>query len=97
MPFDEGHLIDSVTYLTPEQTPRIPSMKNTIVDVKCRDEKGRIFIVEMQLHWTTSFQQRLLFGASKAYVQQLESGQEYRDSRGAKRTRKWRGDLAPWV
>src|SRR5262245_36440381 len=67
LPLEEGHLIEEVTYLTPEQSPRIPTMKNTIVDVKCTDEKGRLFIVEMQLHWTRSFQQRLLFGASKAY------------------------------
>ena len=77
LPLSEGYLIEEVTYLTPEQSPRIPTMKNTIVDVKCKDEKGRLFIVEMQLHWTKSFQQRLLFGASKAYVQQLEVGDEY--------------------
>lgn len=73
---DEG-LIEDLEYLTPEQSPRIPTMKNTIVDVKCRDQQGRIFIVEMQLHWTDSFKQRLLFGASKAYVQQLWSGENY--------------------
>ncbi|MBA3284873.1 MAG: Rpn family recombination-promoting nuclease/putative transposase [Nitrosopumilus sp.] len=77
LPLDEGRVIETITYLTPEQSPRIPTMKNTIVDVKCTDQDGRIFIVEMQLHWTRSFQQRLLFGASKAYVQQLETGQEY--------------------
>ena len=77
LPLEEGHLIEEVTYLTPEQTPRIPAMKNTIADVKCKDQAGKIFIVEVQLHWTKSFQQRLLFGASKAYVQQLKSGEEY--------------------
>ncbi len=70
--------IDTLEYLTPEQSPRIPTMKNTIVDVKCRDKTGRIFIVEMQLQWSDSFTKRLLFGVSKAYVQQLSAGEDYR-------------------
>ena len=77
LPLPEGHLIESVTYLTPEQSPRIPSMKNTIVDVKCTDQTGRIFITEMQMAWRASFMKRFLFGASKAFVQQLEAGQAY--------------------
>ncbi len=77
LPLHEGHLIEDVIYLTPEQSPRIPTMKNTIADVKCRDQQGRIFIVEVQLHWTKSFSHRLLFGASRAYVQQLSVGEEY--------------------
>ena len=77
LPLPEEGKIDSLTYLTPEQSPRIPTMKNTIVDVKCTDQQGRIFIVEMQLHWSDSFTKRLLFGASKAYVQQLAKGEDY--------------------
>jgi predicted transposase/invertase (TIGR01784 family) len=77
LPLPEGRLIDSVDYLTPEQAPRIPSMKNTIVDVKCTDQHGRIFIVEMQMTWSKNFMKRFLFGTSKAYVQQLGSGQIY--------------------
>jgi len=77
LPLADDRLIESVTYLTPEQSPRIPSMKNTIVDVKCIDQKGRIFIVEMQLAWRASFKNRFLYGASKAYVQQMEMGEAY--------------------
>lgn len=77
LPLPEGRFIESLEYLTPEQSPRIPAMKNTIVDVKCTDQKGRIFIVEMQMSWSKSFMQRFLFGTSKAYVQQLESGKTY--------------------
>ena len=40
LPLSEGRLIKTLTYLTPEQSPRIPSMKNTIVDVKCTDQKA---------------------------------------------------------
>ena len=77
MPFKEGSLIETVSYLPAEQTPRIPSLKNTIVDVKCTDQSGRIFIIEMQMSWSASFTKRLLFGVSKAYVQQLDSGENY--------------------
>ena len=77
LPLPEGHLIEEIHYLTPEQSPRIPSMKNTIVDVKCTDQKGRIFIVEMQLAWRASFMNRFLFGASKAYVQQMKKREAY--------------------
>ena len=70
-------MITSLEYLPSEQAPRIPTMKNTIVDVKCTDESGRIFIVEMQFNWFTSFMKRILFGVSKAYVQQLKKGEDY--------------------
>src|SRR3569832_436696 len=77
LPLDDDHLIDHVDYILPEQSPRIPTLKNTIVDVKCTDQHGRIFIVEMQLNWTTNFKNRLLFGVSKAYVQQIHKGEDY--------------------
>jgi predicted transposase/invertase (TIGR01784 family) len=77
LPLPEGRLIESLRYLPPEQSPRIPAMKNTIVDVKCTDQKGRIFIVEMQMTWSRSFLSRFLFGTSKAYVQQLDKGKTY--------------------
>ena len=77
LPLEEGSEIDSLEYLPAEMVPQIPLMKNTIVDVRCRDKKGRQFIVEMQMAWTDTFMQRVLFNASKAYVKQLEKGQNY--------------------
>ena len=77
LPLPDGGLIETIEYLHPEQVPRIPTLKNTIVDVKCKDQKGRIFIVEMQLDWTAHFDKRLLFGTSKAFIQQLKKGEDY--------------------
>jgi len=54
------------------------SYRRSIVDVKCRDRLGRTFIVEMQMFWTPAFQQRMLFSASQAYVQQIRPGRDYR-------------------
>ena len=78
LPLPDDGLIDSLEYLTPEQVPELPGLfKNSIVDVKCQDTRGRIFIVEMQMLWSTSFEQRIVFSASNAYVKQLRSGQDY--------------------
>lgn len=70
--------IVSLEYLPTEQVPVIPEFKRTIADVKCTDAQKRIFIVEMQMNWTDSFKQRLLFGTSQAFVKQIEAGQEYK-------------------
>ncbi len=70
--------IASLEYLPAELVPEIPVLKYSIVDVRCRDEQGRQFIVEMQMLWTVAFKTRVLFNASKAYVNQLGWGKEYR-------------------
>ncbi len=77
LPLSPESAIVELTYLSSEQVPDIPEFKRTIVDVKCKDMKGRTFIVEMQMNWTDSFKQRLLFGASQAFVKQLEKGKSY--------------------
>ncbi len=78
LPLPEGGLIDSLTYLNPEQVPEIPGfLRNSIVDVKCIDMRGRIFIVEMQMLWAPSFMGRIVFGAAQAYVKQLTAGKSY--------------------
>ena len=77
LPLDNTHQIVNLTYLQNEQIPQIPTFKRTIADVKCEDSSGRVFIVEMQIDWTNSFKQRLLFGTSQAVVKQLEKGQVY--------------------
>ena len=45
--------------------------------MRCTDKQGRLFIVEMQIQWTTGFMQRMLFNASKAYIKQLDVGEAY--------------------
>ena len=78
LPLPDDGQIESLEYLTPEQVPELPGLfKNSIVDVKCKDARGRTFIVEMQMLWSTSFEQRILFSASQAYVKQLHAGHSY--------------------
>jgi hypothetical protein len=52
MPLAPGRRIESLEYLLPEQLPENPLGKNSIVDVKCIDNFGRQFIVEMQMYWS---------------------------------------------
>ncbi len=77
LPLPPDRQIVSLEYLAPELVPQIPVMKNSIVDVRCVDSHGRHFIVEMQVLWTDSFYNRVLFNASKAYVKQLKTGEHY--------------------
>lgn len=78
LPFDSPEEeIKEVKYLNPELVPQNPLRKDSIVDVRCTDNRGRQFIVEMQMMWTSAYKQRVLFNASKAYVRQLEAGQSY--------------------
>lgn len=69
--------IVSIEYLPAELVPETPLKKNSIVDVRCKDERGRVFLVEMQMLWSSAFMQRVLFNASKAYVRQLGDGKKY--------------------
>ncbi|MCP4267469.1 MAG: Rpn family recombination-promoting nuclease/putative transposase, partial [Candidatus Brocadiaceae bacterium] len=78
LPLADDEKIVELEYLSAELVPEIPVFKNTIVDVRCKDQKGRHFIVEMQMYWTESFKQRVLFNASKAYVRQLKKGEYYK-------------------
>ena len=45
---DDGQVVQ-VEYLTPEMVPDTVLGKNSIVDVRCRDSRGRHFLVEMQM------------------------------------------------
>jgi predicted transposase/invertase (TIGR01784 family) len=77
MPLGPDQQIESVEYLPAELVPDTPAKKNSIVDVRCKDNKGRHFIVEMQMVWTMEFFNRLVFNVSKAFVRQLKKGNDY--------------------
>lgn len=79
LPLEENQLITEIEYLPVELVPEIPLIvKNSLVDVRCKDNLGRQFIVEMQMLWTESFKSRVLFNASKAYIKQLNKSIEYK-------------------
>lgn len=77
LPIQEDEAVTEIEYLPADMVPDNPLRKYSIVDVRCRDKKGRQFLVEMQMVWSAEFQQRVLFNASKAYVRQLGKGEQY--------------------
>ena len=79
LPLTDEEQIESVEYLSNELVPELYEHKNSIVDVLCQDIRGRQFCVEMQMEWTTSFTQRVLFNASKLYVTQAQKAEHYSD------------------
>ena len=78
LPLQEGEWVESIEYWPAEKIPnRTEAEKYSIVDVCCKDNRKREFIVEMQMSWTDSFKNRVLLNASKAYVAQTEKGMNY--------------------
>jgi predicted transposase/invertase (TIGR01784 family) len=66
-----------VQHLSGEQHVDVAELKLSIVDVKCTDAAGRRFVVEMQVLKVEGFEKRVVYNASKAYVMQLRSAEEY--------------------
>ena len=78
LPLKEDERVESIEYWPAEKVPdRTEAEKYSIVDVCCKDNKQREFIVEMQMTWTESFKKRVLLNASKAYVAQTRKGMLY--------------------
>lgn len=72
-----GLPIQDVTFLKTVQDPDIASLKTSIVDILCRDTKGVLFIVEMQVAKTHGFEKRAQYYAAKAYISQMKVKEEY--------------------
>jgi predicted transposase/invertase (TIGR01784 family) len=74
----EGHhRIVDLKYLSPEQHVPVEELKLSLVDVKCFDERGRNYVVEMQVLNVEGFEKRVVYNTSKAYVTQLRTGEDY--------------------
>ena len=78
LPLKEDEQVESIEYWPAEKVPdRMQAEKDSIVDVCCKDNKKREFIVEMQMTWTDSFKKHVLLNASKAYVAQPKKGDDH--------------------
>ena len=78
LPLEDDERVESIEYWPAEKVPDRPlAEKDSIMDVCCKDNKNREFIVEMQMTWTDSFKKRVLLNASKAYVAQSKKGDDY--------------------
>ena len=75
--FSGDGVIEEIGIANPNQVPKIRALKDTILDVKARDKKGRTFIVEMQVVPNHNFFKRSLYYTSQAYVNQISPGDSY--------------------
>ena len=69
--------IQEIELLNPYQAPRIEALKYTLLDVRAKDKRGVTFIVEMQVEHVEGLRKRFTYYASKAYISQIERGQDY--------------------
>ncbi len=69
--------IETIEYLPSEQLPLVEGAKLSILDVRCKDRAGTMFVVEMQLIHHPGFINRVVYNACKAYAGQLEAGGWY--------------------
>jgi predicted transposase/invertase (TIGR01784 family) len=71
--------IASLEFIPQEEIPDIGQGKRSIFDLKCKDESGKIFVVEMQNRKESDFIKRMQFYASHTYVSQLSIGKTHID------------------
>ena len=69
----------SVAYLNPFGYKDFETDKLVCVDVKATDQRGRVFVIEVQIVLQSSFAKRAVFYACEAYTDQLRIGQGYSD------------------
>ncbi|MCY2987429.1 MAG: Rpn family recombination-promoting nuclease/putative transposase [Planctomycetota bacterium] len=75
-PPPQQRLVD-VELLNPYSEKMTLDDKLSILDIKARDDEGRLYNLEMQMLATASLVQRLLYYWSKIYSQQLAEGDDY--------------------
>ncbi|KJR42352.1 hypothetical protein MCHI_001763 [Candidatus Magnetoovum chiemensis] len=69
--------IADLTILNPYQAPKIAGLKETTLDIRAKSKEGVTFIVEIQVQKKLGFEKRVLLYTGKAYVGQLEKGDDY--------------------
>ena len=76
--FQGRDIIVKIDILDPYQLPKLNNRKVTIIDVKATDQSGKTYIVEMQVVDKEAFDKRVLYYCSKAYTDQINRGDFYR-------------------
>ncbi len=69
--------IQSVQILNPYQTPKLETLKTTILDVRATDQRGISYIIEMQIAYVAGVKKRFTYYVAKAYAGQIERGEDY--------------------
>ena len=75
-PTAHQHIV-SLEIINPFNDKETPDDKLSIVDVKARDQLGRLYNIEMQMQSSPVYPQRVLYYWAVLYGQQLRDGQDY--------------------
>ena len=74
---EAGARIQKITLLPSREIPDIGQGKESLFDLKCTDEAGNIFVVEMQNRREGHFLKRAQYYGAKTYASQLKRGDDY--------------------
>lgn len=69
--------IQHVTLLNPYQTPKLETLKMTILDIQATDKRGITYIIEMQIEHVAGAKKRFMYYTTKAYSSQIKRGEDY--------------------
>lgn len=69
--------IREVKIINPYLLPRVAGEKASIIDVRAKDEKGRQYVIEMQMAHVDGFKKRVLYYTCRDYSMQIERGEQY--------------------
>ena len=75
----DGERIVSVVMTNPYNQPDADWLKLSIVDVSCIDEKGKNYIVEVQVEFQDDYPERSQYYSALAIARQLKTGGKYKE------------------
>lgn len=75
----DGEKIIDVTITDPYNNPDTEWLKLSIVDVRCVDQSGKSYIVEVQARYQKNYPERSQYYASLAIARQLQNKGQYRE------------------
>ncbi|MDR1031735.1 MAG: Rpn family recombination-promoting nuclease/putative transposase, partial [Holosporales bacterium] len=71
--------IVDVAFISPHQDTSIKVLRQSIVDVQCKDTNGKTFIIEMQCAKEGHFIKRAVAYASRTYTNQRKKPNDYKN------------------
>ena len=69
--------VAKVSFVDPNLLARVKGEKSSVIDVRATDQKGRQFIIEMQVADKSGFAKRVQYYTSKDYSLQILQGEDY--------------------
>ena len=73
----EEYKIIEIDFKNPYQLPNKEKHKESILDIKVKDKKGKTYIIEMQVEEPDGFENRVQYYTNKDFVTQIKRGEDY--------------------